>query len=494
MKEQAVRGAIWVLLDTAGGQILSFLAFLILARLLVPEDYGILSLAAAIIAVPQILLNEGFGTALVQRDLLDDVHIGAAFWANLCLAMIFVAAAQIGAPWAAVITGTAMIEPVIRWLSLSMIGTALMAIAGGLFIRDLKYSTFALRTFVANSVGALTGVAMALLGYGVWALVGMQLCTSALGVLIMWKGVRWRPTASFSWSAFRDIYHFSTRLMVGNGLRFATERADMVIIGTFLDPAALGFYFLVTRLLTTVIYITISPVDRIMLPVLTRLKDDPHRRSEAYANMIGVTSVFWIPSVAGLGVVAPLVIPLLFGHKWDAAIPLMMIMSLVCISGPLNRPTMHALLAVGKPEIYAILNFVQLIITIGAFFIAVRGGIVGAAWAYAAVLIAMVPFNLVAAQRVAGISLVQVMRRYLPPLGAGVIMASVLLLMSPYLPDQSRYGVFSQVFGLFLEMAVGMMVYAAALYIFAPRQVNEYLGTAYDALPDSLKFRRKAWR
>src|SRR6185312_11964947 len=155
----------------------------------------------------------------------------------------------------------------------------------------------------------------------------------------------------------------------------------------------------------------------------------------------------------------------------------------------MDRATLHALLAVGKPEIYAILNFVQLIITIGAFFIAVRGGIVGAAWAYAAVLIAMVPFNLVAAQRVAGISLAQVMRRYLPPLGAGVIMASVLLLMSPYLPDQSRYGVFSQVCGLFLQMAVGMIVCAAALYIFAPRQVNEYLGTAYDALPDSLKFR-----
>lgn len=494
MKEQAVRGAIWILLDTAGGQILSFLAFLILARLLVPEDYGILSLAAAIIAVPQILLNEGFGTALVQRDMLDDVHINAAFWANLGLSIIFVVAAQIGAPWAAMITGAAIIDPVIRWLSLTMIGTALMAIAAGLFIRELKYSTFALRTFVANSVGALTGVAMALLGYGVWALVGMQLCTSALGVLVMWKGVQWRPKESFSWPAFREIYHFSSRLMVGNGLRFATERADTIIIGIFLDPAALGFYFLVTRLLTTVIFITISPVDRIMLPVLTRIKEDPHRRSEAYANMVGVTSVFWIPAVAGLGAVAPLALPLLFGHKWDASIPLMMIMSLVCISGPLNRPTMHALLAVGKPEVYAILNLIQLIITTAAFLVAVRFGIVGAAWAYAAVLIAIVPFNLAAAQRVAGISPVHVMRRYLPPLGAGAIMASVLLLISPYLPDPSRYGAFSQALDLVVQVTVGIAVYAVTLYTLAPRQVSEYVGTAYDALPESLKFRRTVWR
>jgi O-antigen/teichoic acid export membrane protein len=494
MKEQAVRGAIWILVDTAGGQILSFLAFLILARLLVPEDYGILSLAAAIIAVPQILLNEGFGTALIQRDMLDDVHINAAFWANLALSIIFVIAAQIGAPWAAMITGTALIEPVIRWLSLTMIAIALTAIAAGLFIRDLKYSTFALRTLIANSVGALTGVAMALLGYGVWALVGMQLCTSALGVLIMWKGVRWRPTASFSWPAFREIYRFSTRLMVGNGLRFATERADNIIIGIFLDPAALGFYFLVTRLLTTVIYITISPVDRIMLPVLTRIKDDPHRRSEAYASMVGVTAVFWIPAVAGLGVVAPLALPLLFGHKWDASIPLMMIMSLVCISGPLNRPTMHALLAVGKPEIYAMMNLIQLVITTITFLVAVRFGIVGAAWAYAAVLIAMVPFNLAAARRVAGISPMHVMRRYLPALGAGVIMALVVLLISPWLPEPSRYGAVSQVINLVVEMAVGILVYAVSLYALVPRQVREYVGTAYDALPESLKFRRKAWR
>lgn len=494
MKEQAVRGAIWILVDTAGGQILSFLAFLILARLLAPQDYGILSLAGAIIAVPQILLNEGFGTALVQRDMLDDVHINAAFWANLGLSIIFVIAAQIGAPWAAVITGTPLIEPVIRWLSLTMIAIALTAIAAGLFIRELKYSTFALRTLIANSVGALTGVAMALLGYGVWALVGMQLCTAALGVLIMWKGVHWRPTASFSWPAFREIYHFSSRLMVGNGLRFATERADIIIIGIFLDPAALGFYFLVTRLLTTVIFITISPVDRIMLPVLTRIKEDPHRRSEAYANMVGVTSVFWIPAVAGLGVVAPLALPLLFGHKWDASIPLMMIMSLVCISGPLNRPTMHALLAVGKPEIYAMLNLIQLIITTVTFLIAVRFGIVGAAVAYAAVLIAMVPFNLAAAQRVANISPVHVMRRYLPPLGSGLIMVLVVLLVSAYLPDPMRYGSFSQLINLMLEMAIGIVVYAVTLYALAPRQVREYVGTVYDAMPESLKFRRRAWR
>jgi O-antigen/teichoic acid export membrane protein len=494
MKEQAVRGAIWVLLDTAGGQILSFLAFLVLARLLVPEDYGILSLAAAIIAVPQILLNEGFATALIQRDMLDDVHINAAFWANLGLSIIFVIAAQIGAPWAAVITGTRLIEPVIRWLSLTMIGIALMAIAGGLFIRELKYSTFALRTFIASSVGALVGVGMALLGYGVWALVGMQLCTSALGVLIMWKGVRWRPKASFSWPAFHEIYHFSTRLMVGNGLRFATERADTIIIGIFLDPAALGFYFLVTRLLSTVIYITISPVDRIMLPVLTRIKEDPHRRSEAYASMVGVTAVFWMPAVAGLGVVAPLALPLLFGHKWDASIPLMMIMSLVSISGPLNRPTMHALLAVGKPEIYAVLNLIQLIITTATFLFAVRFGIVGAAWAYAASLIAMVPFNLMAARRLAGISPMHVMRRYLPPLSAGLMMALLLLLMSPHLPDPSRYGAVSRVIDLVLQVAMGIVVYAVALYTLAPQQVREYLGTAYGALPESLKLRRRAWR
>lgn len=494
MKEQAIRGAIWILLDTAGGQILSFLAFLILARLLVPEDYGILSLAAAIIAVPQILLNEGFGTALVQRDMLDDVHINAAFWANLGLATIFVAAAQIGAPWAAVVTDTALLEPVIRWLSLTMIAFALTSIAGGLFIRQLNYMTFALRTFVANSVGALTGVAMALLGFGVWALVGMQLCTSALGVLIMWRGLRWRPTLSFSWPAFREIYQFSTRLMVGNGLRFAAERADSVIIGIFLDPAALGFYFLVTRLLTTVIYITISPVDRIMLPVLSRIKEDPRRRSEAYANMIGVTSVFWIPAVAGLGVVAPIALPLMFGHKWDASIPLMMIMSLICISGPLNRPTMHALLAVGKPEIYAMLNFIQLIITTVVFLVGVRFGIIGAAWAYAAALIAMVPFNLAAAQRVAGISLIFVMRRYLPPLGAGLIMALALHLISHYLPDLSRSGAFSQTLGLVLRMTVGIVVYAVALCVLAPRHVREYVGTAYEALPESLRFRRRAWR
>src|ERR1700730_18027184 len=125
MKEQTIRGSFWTLVDAAGGQVLSLLAFVVLARLLAPQDYGIVALAMSVLAIPSVLLNEGLSDALIQRGDLQDGHINAAFWANLGLAGVFVVLAQISAGWIAEATGEPLVEPAMRWLSLSLIATAL---------------------------------------------------------------------------------------------------------------------------------------------------------------------------------------------------------------------------------------------------------------------------------------------------------------------------------------------------------------------------------
>jgi O-antigen/teichoic acid export membrane protein len=475
---RAVRGAFWMLIDTSGGQILSFFSFMILARLLSPEDYGIVTLAGAIVAVPSILLNEGLCKSLIQRDTVTDGHLNAAFWTNLILSFFFVALLQSAASWAAELTQTPQLEPVLRLISLTLIGNALNAVAAAVFIRDLRYSQFALRTLITRSIGAIVAVTMALSACGIWSLVAMQMCT-LIGIAVLWKDVEWRPTLSLDIKALGEIWYFASRLMVGNALLFAAEKADALIIGIFLDARSLGLYYMMTRSLATINMATISPIDQVMLPVLSRMKDDRRRRIETYSTLVGAVSVLSIPTAAGLGMTSPVFLPLLFGDQWKSAVPLMMIGSLIALSGPLTRPTMPLLLSVGRPDVYARLTMIQLLLMIVLFTAGVQFGIIGAAWAYAGMSLAMTPLNLYWARRVAEISVKRVLARYMPAVGASAIMVAVLFAIQT---TSRGIGV------LATEIIVGALVYVTALYAMAPTQVLQFLGFAYAALPSRFRF------
>lgn len=482
MKEQTVRGAFWTLIDAAGGQVFSLLAFLVLARLLAPQDYGVIALSLSILAIPSVLLNEGLGDSLIQRDDLQDAHINVAFWVNLLLAIVFVIVAEASAGLLADLTGEPLVEPTIRWLAPCLMATAATSIAANIYRRRFNYSTSALRTLIATVSGALVGIGMALFGFGVWSLVVSQIVQQVVGLLVMWVGLRWRPQLTFSTAAFKDLYHFSTRVMMGNAVRFGTEKLDSVIVGSFLGAAVLGYYYMAQRLLTTVNFMTISLADNVMLPALSRMQNDQAKLTQTFISMILAAAMLWVPFVAGLGLIAPHVVPLFFGHKWDPAVPVIMIVCVTAVSQVLSRTTSQALLAVGRPVVNVRLNLIQFAIMVVSFMMGVRFGIEGAAWAYTMTSILIIPFHLVALHRVVGVPIVQLIGEYAPVVAAGVIMAAAVLivgrLLSPTMGDLCLLG----------QIPVGGIVYIVALYCLTPRRARQVASLVSHLLPPRFRF------
>lgn len=482
MKEQTIRGAFWTLIDAAGGQLFSFLAFLVLARLLTPRDYGVIALGLSILAIPSVLLNEGFGDSLIQRDDLRDPHTNAAFWANLSLAAIFVIVAEASAGLFADLTGEPLVAPTIRWLAPCLMATAATSIAMNIYRRRFNYSTSALRTFIATVSGALTGTGMAVLGFGVWSLIASQIVQQIVGLLVMWVGLGWKPRMSFSVAAFMDLYHFSGRVMMGNAVRFGTEKLDSVIIGAALGPLMLGYYYMAQRLLTTVNFMTISLADNVMLPALSRMQNDETRLAQTFVSMIVAAAMLWVPFVAGLGLIAPHVVPLFFGHKWEPAVPVIMIVCITAFTQVLSRTTSQALLAIGRPAVNIVLNLIQFVIMVLLFLIGVRFGIGGAAWAYTAMSTAIVPFHLWALHRVVKVPIGQLLLEYAPVVVAGLIMSGAVLatgrVLSPAMGDWCLVG----------QIPIGSLVYVAALYCLTPRRVKEVASLVSHLLPAKFRF------
>jgi O-antigen/teichoic acid export membrane protein len=476
MKEQTIRGSFWTLVDAAGGQVLSLLAFVVLARVLAPQDYGIVALAMSVLAIPSVLLNEGLSDALIQRGDLQDGHINAAFWANLGLAGVFVVLAQISAGWIAEATGEPLVEPAMRWLSLCLVSIAVSSTAGAIYRRKFHYSTFALRTLIATASGAIVGVAMALLGFGVWSLIVSQLVQAVVGAGVMWIGLKWTPRFEFSSAAFQELYKFASHVMAGNALRFANDKIDSIIIGSFLGVLVLGYYYMAMRLLTTMNFMTISLVDNVMLPALSRMQDNRNKLIETYISMSWAAAILWVPAVAGLGLVSSHLVPLLFGHKWDAAVPVILIVCVTAASEALVKPTSQVLLAVGKPTVTVLLRLIQAPIIIVSFMVGVRYGIAGAAWAYTFTSFATIPFHLVALHRVVDVPIGRLLRRHTSVLAAGIVMSVIVFVVGEILSPRMGDWCF------LVQIASGAAVYAVALYGFAPSKVKELVLTVSQAL------------
>jgi O-antigen/teichoic acid export membrane protein len=478
MKARAARGVLWSLLEYGGGEAISFLVFLVLARLVTPADFGLVALAGVYVAFVQTFLVQGFADAVIQRAELNEDHCTTAFWANLAVAALFLLLGIALARPVAWLFGQPELAGIICWLSPVVLSTALNSIPQALFKRRLRFASFALRALVGIAAGGIVGVAMALNGWGVWSLVGQQLANGMVSVAVIWGTSEWRPGWRPARRSFAEMAPFSWNVIAGALVRFCYLKCDVFLIGLFLDARLLGYYTIVQRLLITCGLVTQSSVLPIVLPVLSRLQHDRQRFRDAFVTAVRLTQALWLPLAVGLGVVADPLIPLLFGRQWIPSIPLFEIMSLTGFFQLFSYFTAPALVALGKPEQVLRLGLAQFVAILVLFVPAAFAfGIMGVAAAFTAEFLVIIPFHAVALKRLAGVDLGEVIVQCRASIGAGAAMAVAVLLLKAELAVSLSGSAL-----LAVLVAAGAVVYVAVFAVLGWRELREIAGFAESAL------------
>jgi O-antigen/teichoic acid export membrane protein len=322
LRQLAVDAVVWTGIRNWGSQASSFLVFLVLARLLPPEAFGLVAFAATLLAFAQIVINQGFALAIVQRERLDPEHIDTAFWTGIGLSLVLVAFVVGLAEPIAALAGEPELAPLLPWLSLGILLGSLSAVHVALLQRELRFRLLTLRTLVASTIGGLTGVAMALSGFGVWSLVGQQLTTMGVSVLVLWTSSDWRPGIRVSRTHFGDLFQFGISIVGSNIARFFARRSDRLLIGYLLGPAELGIYVIAFRTVDALIDLVNASLRQVAVPVFSRMQGDPTRLLRALYSATRTTSLVSFPAFAGLAALAPELVPALFGSQWEASIPI----------------------------------------------------------------------------------------------------------------------------------------------------------------------------
>lgn len=485
LEKQAIKGAMWAAVQNWGSQFGALIVFLVLARLLTPEDFGVVALANVFLAFVQVFLNQGFPQALIQRKDLEPEHIDTAFWTNIAVGVVLAIAGVMAAPWVSAAFESPALTPILQWFSLLLIVSSLVDVQEALLERAFAYRYLAMRSLIGLGISGIVGITLALLGAGVWSLVAQQLIYETVGMLVLWQASNWRPRLRFSSRHFQDLFQFGRNILAFNILGFINSRSDDLLIGYFLGPTALGFYSLAYRILSVLTQVLIETSERVALPTFSRLQRDLPQMRRAFYKVARITSLIAFPFFLGTAVLAPKIVPFIFGEQWLASVPVLQVLALVGIFRSLSRFKGAVFMAVGQPEWRVKLGLLSSSLNFIGFAIAVRWGIVAVSIAYLVRACVMFPVVQFVLSRLIQVSIFKYLRQAIAPLAASLVMSASLMLLGHAL---SRFDIRLQ---LAIAVIAGSVIYISTLCLFAPQTVKEAIAIVQSAFPQLTRKRVK---
>ncbi|MEA5529739.1 lipopolysaccharide biosynthesis protein [Dolichospermum sp. UHCC 0684] len=462
LKQKAITSTIWSICQSWGTQFISLIVFSLLARLINPENFGLIALASTFLAFITIFLDQGFSTAIIQRKELEEEHLNTAFWTNIGIAGLMTLITIVLAGEVANFFNQPNLTPVIRWLSLSFLIGSLNSVQTAIFQRKLDFKPLAIRSLIATLTGGVVGISMALMGCGVWSLVGQQLTNGLIQAIVIWWASDWRPKLSFSERHFRDLFSFGINIIGINILGFLVTRSDNILIGYFLGPVALGYYDLAYRLFMVVTGLFVGVITSTAMPIFSSIQEDLPRLRNTLYNLVELSNTIAFPVFLGMSALAPELIVVIFGKHWEASIPVFQILN---IAGLLyggfyfNAPLM---MAMAKPDWKLKLDIYRTFIYFLAFLIGINWGIIGVSLGF--VLSAYLGSSWVTVllvQKLIKINILTYLSKFFTPLINSLIMFLIIL--------TAKYLLFNNISpnktSLLILSSLGAVTYIICLYL-----------------------------
>ena len=459
LKSRAVKGVFWSATERLGPRAVQFVVSIILARLLTPAEFGLIGMLSVFMALGLVLMNSGFGSALIQRQDATKVHYNSVFFANMLLSLIAAAVLWLAAPWiAAFYNQPALIAPA-RGLSFNFIFAAFGLIQLTLMTKRMDFKTQAKVRLIAVTGSGVVGVSMALLNFGIWSLVAQSLSATLFNSLLLWLFSSWRPSRDFSTSALRELFGFSSRMLASGVLDTIFRNLYNVVIGKLFLPADLGYYTRANSLQQIPAQTLTGVITKVTFPLFSELQNDAARMKNGFKKAIRAIALINFPLMFGLMATAgPLVLTLL-GEKWRPVIPYLQLLAVVGLFNPLSAINLNVLLAKGRSDLFFRLEIIKKTLVVLILLVTWR-------WGIQAIIIGQIVSVIIA----------YILNGHYNSILVGYPFTSQLLDLSPYLLISAAMGgivflfnwlpISSQLLLLILQVTAGAIIYVALCRVF----------------------------
>ncbi len=474
LKTSVLSSLFWKFLERGGVTGVQFIVQIILARLLLPEDYGIIALIVVFIAISQTFVQSGLGTALIQKKKVTDADYSSVFYLTLGVALVFYCILFLGAPSIAAFYNQPLITPVLRVLGLTLFFGAVNSIQNAVIARNFLFRKLFVSSLGAVLLSGVVGIAMAYTGYGVWALVGQQLTSIIALCLIMWFTVKWRPKLLFSLTRVKELFSFGWKLLVSGLIDVTYTNLSSLIIGKLYPARMLGYYTKGQEFPNAVVSNINSSIQAVMFPAYARNQDNRPLVKQIMRRALVTSSFLVFPAMAGLAAIAEPLVELLLTEKWLMCVPFLQIFCAVYALWPIHTVNLQAINALGRSDVFLRLEIVKKIVGVSVLAVTVPIGIYAMALGMVVTGVISTLINTYPNKLLLGYSFTEQWRDLMPALILSLIMCgtaySVLFLGLSALAT------------IVLQIGVGVVVYLGLAWVlglesltYVMKTVREYL-------------------
>jgi PST family polysaccharide transporter len=384
--KKARSGAVWSALQIVGRNVLSIGSTAVLARLLLPDDYGLMGMVATLTALLLVFSDMGLSWATIQQRELTQPQVSNLFWINAGIGVLLWFGCALVAPMVAAFYHREELRAVTAVMGASFLLGGLAVQPFALMRRRMAFRPIALIEIAAVVAAALSAISLAWLGYGYWALVVQALVGQVVRLLLAWPASRLTVQAPSRGVGTRGMVAFGGLLAVNGVLIYIARNLDSVLIGRYWGAESLGYYTRAYFLMLLPSTIATSVLANLMVPSLSALQDQPERFGEAYRRAVRVVAFFGCPLALGLAMTAREAVQIVYGPEWLPVVPMLVWLSIAGITQPIYNTTGWLFTAKAKGGLYLKLTLMNASVLLVAFWIGVRSGPLGVAQAYGLVM------------------------------------------------------------------------------------------------------------
>lgn len=377
LKSQTIKGVFWSFIEKFGSQLILLISQIVLARLLEPKDFGLLGMLAIFIAVSQAFIDSGFDNALIQKKEVNQTDYSTVFYFNITIGIVLYLILFFAAPLIADFFHQPLLVDLTRVVCIVLAVNSFGLIQFVKFKIEMNFKAIAQVVVIANLLSAFVGIAMALMGFGVWALAGQIIGIYFFRTVLFWIKSSWRPSFIFSFQSFKQLFSFGSKLLLSGIINQVFQNIYLMVIGRIFSASLLGFYTQAKKLQEVPVTTLAQVVGNVTFPAFSKIQDDNVKLREGFRKLIKLMVFINFPLMLGLAVVAEPLLVLILGEKWLPSVPYF---QLLCIAGmiyTLHASNLNILKVKGRSDLFLYLEIIKKTIVVIAIFIGLNWGIIG---------------------------------------------------------------------------------------------------------------------
>lgn len=380
LKKKTLGGFIWRFAERCGAQGVQFVVSIILARLLMPEAFGTISLMMVFINILSVFIDSGMGSALIQKKDADDLDFSTVFYFNLFMCSFMYLILFLCAPLIAEFYNNSELTLLVRVIGLSLLFSGVKSIQQAYVFKNMLFKNFFFSTLIGTVISAVVGITVAYKGYGVWALISQNLTNNVIDMIIIWCLVKWRPKWTFSFERLKGLFSYGWKLLASALLDTGYNQLRALIIGKVYSTADLAYYTKANNFPSIIITNVNSSIDSVLLPSMSSVQDSVESVKGMTRRAMKTSIYVMAPLLMGLAACGQSVISILLTDKWLPSYPFMVIFCITYVFYPVHTANLNAIKALGRSDLFLKLEIIKKVVGITAILITFKISVMAMAY------------------------------------------------------------------------------------------------------------------